>query len=70
MPSWLATAAVAYWLERPLREPEVVGSKFEPKSLKLIVVTFPILLRIKGITLRLARQCRYNGLVKYWLKIV
>ena len=39
-------------------------------GLKLVVVAFPLALRIMGIELRLARQCQDNGLVKYWLKIV
>ena len=39
-----------------------------PKSLKLVVVAFPVAFRIRGIGLRFAHQCRDNGLVKYWLK--
>ena len=38
-------AAMAYWLERPPREWEVVGSipdRGRPKSLKLVVVAFPL----------------------------
>ena len=38
------TAAVAWWLERPPREQEVVGSfpgRNRVKSLKLVVVAFP-----------------------------
>ena len=41
----LTTATVALWLERPPREREVVGSipgRDRPKSLKLVVVAFPL----------------------------
>ena len=47
--------------------PKLIG-RDKPKSLKVVVVAFPLALRIMGIALRLARQCQDNGLVKYWLK--
>ena len=50
------------------RELEVVGSipgRDRPKSSKLVVVVTPLALRIMEITLRLARQCQDNGLVKF-----
>ena len=62
---------MAKWLERQPREREVVGSipgRDRPKSLKLVVVAFPLALGIMGMALRLASQCQDNGLVKYWFK--
>ena len=41
----LLTAAVAYWLECPPREREVVGSipdRDRPKRLKLVAMAFPL----------------------------
>ena len=61
------------WLERPPGERKVLGSipvHKKPKSLKLVVVAFPLWLRIMGTALRLARQCQDNRLVMYWLKLV
>ena len=45
------------------------GNGFDPwpgqaKSLKLVVVALPFVLRIMGIALRLSHSCRDNGLVK------
>ena len=58
-------------LEGPPHEREVVGSIpscDRPKSLKLVVVAFPLGVKEYGNSLRLAHQSQDNGLVKYWLK--
>ena len=49
------------------REHEVVGSipgQYRPKSLKLVIVGFPMTFAIMGIALQLACQCQDNGLVQ------
>ena len=49
---------------------------FEPRQRQIKVCKTggsgfpPLALRIMGLSLRLARQCQDNELVKYWLEIV